>query len=228
MRRYFLSLYLFLTLGLSLLVAAAVMAPTAFAEQKMCDAVAADTVISSLTIRRVQAPASEYIPILQKDYTATDTITRPADCDKHLTRAERRACRAKEFAFRLDSLIEVRNFTFYPTTMQSEPKGDLRMIYADFCYLLLSPIDMEVHLPVERSGSQYVTMLNFSTAGFSDFSAVKYQYEWRISFRTQSQGDTYYFDMYLSLITGETVLLLQNSLYSMRYVGTIGPRHKVE
>ena len=229
MKRYLLFLYISLTLGLSLLATAVVTAPAAFAEQKLLPSEVADTVITTLSIRRVQAPASKIVPVLGQDYTSVDTLTRDSSCLKtKLSRAEKRACRAKEFAFKLDSLVELRDFVFYPTTMQAQPKGLLRMVYADFCYLLISPMDMEVHLPVERGVSQYVTMLNFDTPGFSDFEAVKYQYEWRISFRTQYENDTYYFDMYLSLITGETVLLLQNSQTSMRYVGTISSRHKVK
>lgn len=229
MKRYFLILYLFLALGLSLLACAVVMAPAAFAEQSLLSVPTNDTVIRNYYIRRVQAPASEYIPVQGADYSSVDTLTRDSSCLKtKMTRAEKRACRAKEFAFKLDSMILLREFTFYPTTMQAEPKGLLRMIYADFCYLLISPMAMEVHLPVERGMSQYVTMLNFDTSGFTNYEAVKYQYEWRVSFRTQSQTDTYYFDMYLSLITGETVLLLQNSQISMRYVGTLSPRHPKE
>ena len=229
MKRYFFILYLFLSLGLSVLVLTAAIAPAAFAEQGLLPTFANDTVINTLSIRRITAPASEYVPVLGPDYTSTDTLLRDSSCmKKHLTRAEKRACRAKEFAFKLDSLVELRDFTFYPTTMQAQPKGLLRMIYADFCYMLVSPMDMEVHLPVERGLSQYVTMLNFDTPGFSNYQAVKYQYEWRVSFSTQSQSDTYYFDMYISLITGETVLLLQSTQVSMRYVGTIGPRHRVE
>lgn len=221
MKRYFFILYLFLSLGLSLLLITAAIAPAAFAEQSLLPAEVNDTIIRTVSIRRVNHSKAENKPAeIVADRSAVDS-----NKSHSMSRAEKRAYRAKSFAAKLDSLVDSRTFTFYPTTMQAEPKGLLRLVYADFCYMYISPTDIEVQLPVERGMSQYVTMLDFDSAGFRDYTAVKYQYEWRISFRTQSQNETYYFDIYLSTITGETVLMVQSSQIAMRYVGTILPPH---
>ena len=169
-------------------------------------------------------PQSTIIPTLGKDYTSIDTLNKDSTCLKAQNRVERRACKAKSFAEKLDSLIESRSFSFYPTTMQALPKGDMRMIYAGYYYLFMSPALVEVHLPAERGLSQYMTMLNFDTEQIADFTISKYLAEWSISLLIKSGEEEYQISMTISTITGEARVLIENARIAMLYIGSIGER----
>lgn len=223
MKRYIYSLYIFVVIGIMFLLSAITIAPAAFAEQK---ALKRDTVIQTLTIRRIPSSSSDVTPILGQDYTSVDTLKRDSSCLKPLTRAERRKCRVQNMAFKLDSMITLQEFTFYPTTMQAAVNGEIRMIFADYCYMMLSPVDFEVHLPVERGVSQYLYMLSFDTAGVENYTAVKYLSEWRVSWQAKTEDDIYHFDMLVNTITSEVVVLVQSSSMAMRYVGVLGEHQK--
>lgn len=170
-------------------------------------------------------PQSTVIPALGKDYTSIDSLSKDSTCLNPQNRVERRACKAKSFAEKIDSLIESRSFAFYPTTMQALPKGDMRMIYAGYYYLFMSPALVEVHLPAERGLSQYMTMLNFDTEQIADFNISKYLAEWSISLLMKSaQGEEYQISMTISTITGEARVLIENARIAMLYIGSVGER----
>lgn len=169
-------------------------------------------------------PQSTIIPTLGKDYTSIDSLSKDSTCLNPQNRVERRACKAKTFAEKLDSLIESRSFAFYPTTMQALPKGDMRMIYAGYYYLFMSPALVEVHLPAERGLSQYMTMLNFDTEQIADFTISKYLAEWSISLLIKSEQEEYQISMTISTITGEARVLIENARIAMLYIGSIGER----
>lgn len=171
-------------------------------------------------------PQGTIIPVLGKDYTSIDSLKRDSSCIAPKSWVERRACRAKTFAEKLDSLIESRSLTFYPTTMQALPKGDMRMIYAGYYYLFLSPALVEVHLPAERGLSQYMTMLNFDTEQIADFTIAKYLAEWSISLLIKSNEEEYQISMTISTITGEARVLIENSRLAMLYTGSVGERRE--
>ena len=169
-------------------------------------------------------PQSTVIPTLGKDYTSIDSLSKDSTCLNPQNRVERRACKAKSFAEKIDSLIESRSFAFYPTTMQALPKGDMRMIYAGYYYLFISPALVEVHLPAERGLSQYMTMLNFDTEQIADFTISKYLAEWSISLLIKSGEEEYQISMTISTITGEARVLIENARIAMLYIGSIGER----
>lgn len=170
-------------------------------------------------------PQSTVIPALGKDYTSIDSLSKDSTCLNPQNRVERRACKAKSFAEKIDSLIESRSFAFYPTTMQALPKGDMRMIYAGYYYLFMSPALVEVHLPAERGLSQYMTMLNFDTEQIADFNISKYLAEWSISLLMKStQDEEYQISMTISTITGEARVLIENARIAMLYIGSVGER----
>lgn len=152
-------------------------------------------VLQQLTGRPDSIPVETIVPVLGPDYTSVDTITQPRPCPPDATRAERRACRAERFALGIDSLVGTRSIAFYPTTMQAEPRGMLRMIYPAYFYVYVSPADVEVHMPVERGVSQYVTMLNFDADGVRGYSAKKVLSQWVITFSVGTPGDSYDFVM---------------------------------
>ena len=110
--------------------------------------------------------------------------------------------------------------------MQAAPKGMMRMIYAEYFYLYFSPVDLEVHLPVERGVTQYVSMLNFDADTISGYEAAKHQSQWFISFSAVYEGDNYDFNFVISTVTGETILSVQGPSTAMRYIGTVGQRRQ--
>lgn len=183
------------------------------------DAPQIDT-LQQMSIVKDSVPTATIIPVQRGDVFVNDTVN--IDTIKHhLTHAERRALRAKEFAERVDSLVESLTFCFRPTTMQAMPEGELRLIYADFYYLLVSPMVLEVHLPMERLLSQYINVLNFSKDDVAELKPEKYGTRWTLSFAAEYGGEEYHFDFIISTLTGEVLLTLQSPEYSMRYVGEI-------
>ena len=171
-------------------------------------------------------PQSTIVPTLGEDYTVIDSLKKDSTCINPKTWVERRACRAKSFAEKLDSLVESHSFSFYPTTMQALPKGDMRMIYAGYYYLFLSPALAEVHLPAERGVAQYATMLNFDTEQVADFTISKYLAEWSISLLLKGDGEEYQVSMTISTITGEARVLIENPNLAMLYTGSVGVRRE--
>jgi hypothetical protein len=183
--------------------------------------------LPQISVSRSVVPTLSIVPVLGSDYNSVDTLTEDIRCQNATTRAERRACRAEAFALRIDSLVATRSFAFYPTTMHSSPRGELRSIYAQYYYIFVSPVELEVHLPVETGITQYVSMLNFDTESIGDFHSTKHLSQWVITFSATTRSDKYYFNILISTITGETELLVQSSQIAMRYLGTIGDRMKI-
>ena len=135
-----------------------------------------DSLAQSITASRDSVPVETIVPAMKPDYTSVDTLTRDISAEATSgTRAARRAQRAQQFAYGIDSLVASKSYAFYPTTMQAAPKGMMRMIYAEYFYLYFSPVDLEVHLPVERGVTQYVSMLNFDADTISGYEAAKHQ-----------------------------------------------------
>lgn len=182
--------------------------------------------LQQISIVKDSVPVTTIVPVQRGDVVVNDTV-RVDSVKQHLSRTERRRLRAEEFAWRIDSLVESRTFSFYPTTMQAVPDGEMRMVYADYYYLLVSPMALEVHLPVERGLSQYISVLNFDNEGVADLRPEKYGSRWTLSFAARYYDEEYHFDFIISTITGEVVLTLQSPNYSMRYIGQIIERKKV-
>ena len=186
-----------------------------------------DSLAQSITASRDDTPVETIVPVMKPDYTSVDTLTRDVSAQPVPdTRATRRAQRARQFAYGIDSLIASKSYAFYPTTMQAAPKGMMRMIYAEYFYLYFSPVDLEVHLPVERGVTQYVSMLNFDADAISGYEAAKHQNQWFISFSAICDGETYDFNFVISTVTGETILSVQGPSTAMRYIGTVGERRQ--
>lgn len=186
-----------------------------------------DSLAQSITASRDSVPVETIVPVMKPDYTSVDTLTRDISADATPdTRAARRAQRAQQFAYGIDSLVASKSYAFYPTTMQAAPKGMMRMIYAEYFYLYFSPVDLEVHLPVERGVTQYVSMLNFDADTISGYEAAKHQSQWFISFSAVYEDDNYDFNFVISTVTGETILSVQGPSTAMRYIGTIGQRRQ--
>lgn len=208
------------TVGLSLMI----MAASAHRLVADSDGFQADT-LQQISVAKDSVPVTTIVPAQRGDVVVNDTV-RVDSVKQHLSRTERRRLRAEEFAWRIDSLVESRTFSFYPTTMQAMPEGEMRMVYAEYYYLLVSPMALEVHLPVERGLSQYISVLNFDNEGVVDLRPEKYGSRWTLSFTARYYDEEYHFDFIISTITGEVVLTLQSPNYSMRYIGQIIERKK--
>ena len=178
----------------------------------------------SVTLQQDSIPAATIVPALQPAAGVRDTISDNATTQSRMTRTERRAKRAEDYAFKIDSLIATRAFAFYPTLMQAVPGGEIRQVYANYFYAYISPVDLEVHLPTEYGMAQQMSMLNFDTEHIGNYTAVKYLTQWSISFLAKDDGVEYSFSLDVSTITGRSVLNVESPKGTMRYVGSIGER----
>ena len=177
----------------------------------------------TLSVQQSTAPASTVVPIIQPTYGVSDTLTRNT-VEKPLTQTGRRAKRAHDYAFKIDSLIATRAYAFYPTLMQAVPNGEIKQVYADYFYAYVSPVDLEIHLPIEHGIAQQTSTLNFDTESIENYTAVKYLTQWNISFTAKSDGVEYGISLDVSTVTGRTELTLEYPKGMMQYIGSIGER----
>ena len=167
--------------------------------------------IPQITVVPVQQPPTQLVEHTTVYEKPTDGMSRP----------ERRAYRAKCFAAKIDSLIQSRNYLFFPNSMQEIPNGTIRTIYADYYFFGLFVDHVEVHLPTERGVSQYIEMLNFDSMTIRDYRASRTQWGWTVSFNITDQDDLYHVNLATCAATGEAVLTLITPSLTMRYVGTL-------
>ena len=173
----------------------------------------------ALSVQQSTAPASTVVPIIQPTYGVSDTLTKTP-----LTHKGRRAKQAHDYAFKIDSLIATRAYAFYPTLMQAVPNGEIKQVYADYFYAYVSPVDLEIHLPIEHGIAQQTSTLNFDTESIENYTAVKYLTQWNISFTAKSDGVEYGISLDVSTVTGRTELTLEYPKGIMQYIGSIGDR----
>lgn len=171
-------------------------------------------------------PQTTVVPVQQAPIRITEHTTVYEKPEGRMTRAERRAYRAERYAARIDSIVQSRNYLFYPNSMQQQPKGLIRSIYADYFYFGLLTDRVEVHLPTETGATQYVWTLNFDAGPIRDYQTVHTQYGWGVSFVFDNGGDTYQAELAVSTVTGETILILRTPETTMRYVGWLWNKKK--
>lgn len=196
----------FLTCALALFAAGGAAAQT---PQYTVGTAAADSV-PQIAVIPVQQPAERLVE---------HTIRYEEDPGQRPDRAERRALRARAYAARIDSLVQSRNYMFFPNSMQEVPGGLIRSIYADYFFFGLFVDHVEVHLPTERGMTQYVEMLNFDSMSLRGYRAARLQWGWSISFDVADGDRICHVDLAVSTATGETVLTLVAPSVAMRYVG---------
>lgn len=80
-------------------------------------------------------PQSTIVPVVKRPVVVKDMVRVDEASMKDMDRMQRRAYRAQTFADRVDSLVQSRNYVFYPSTMQDIPNGEIQLIYADYFYL---------------------------------------------------------------------------------------------
>ncbi len=230
---------IFISFGTVLLAAGAVFARSPQAVAAM-PAVSAEPVVSVVpqTVSPVvplpqivvgsaavdSVPQLTIVPVQQAPEHIVEHTTVYETPAGHMTRAERRAYRAKAYAARIDSLVQSRDYLFYPNSMQEISGGTIRSIYADYCFFGLLVDRVEVHLPAEQGIAQNVWMLDFDSTSIADYRASRMPWGWRVSFDFADGNASCHAEFVISTVTGETVLTLTVPDVTMRYVGWLGDR----
>lgn len=164
-------------------------------------------------------PQTTVVPVNEQPVQVVEHTAVYEDAPQNMSRIERRAWRAKAYAAKIDSLVQSRNYLFFPNSMQESPGGLIRSIYADYFFFGVFVDHVEIHLPTERGIMQYVEMLNFESMSIRDYRAARVQWGWSISFGVLDGEAVYRADFAVSTSTGETVLTLITPRLAMRYVG---------
>jgi hypothetical protein len=164
-------------------------------------------------------PQTTIVPVQQPAVQVVERTTVYEEPERGMNRAQRRAWKAKVYAAKIDSLVQSRNYMFFPNSMQEIPGGMIRSIYADYFYFGIFVDHVEVHLPTERGITQYVEMVNFDSMSLRDYRAARTQWGWSVTFNVADGDAAYHADFAVSTATGETVLILLTPSVTMRYVG---------
>lgn len=164
------------------------------------------------------APGSSAVSVQQPVDVTVHSLVDEASM-KGLDRKQRRELKERLFAARIDSLVQSRNYVFYPNSMQQAPDGVTEQIYAGFYFFGVFTDHVEVHLPTERGVSQYIEMLNFDSMSIRDYHAARTQWGWNISFGVTDGDRNVCVNLLVSTVTGESVLVLMTPTITMKYVG---------
>lgn len=164
-------------------------------------------------------PQTTVVPVQQPAVQVVEHTTVYEEPEKGMDRAERRAYKARVYAAKIDSLVQSRDYMFFPNSMQQLPGGMIRTIYADYFFFGMFVDHVEVHLPTERGVTQYVEMLNFDSMSIRNYQASRMQWGWSVSFNIADSDVLYHADLAVSTATGESVLTLITPSVTMRYVG---------
>ena len=164
-------------------------------------------------------PQTTIVPVQQAPVQVVEHTTVYEELAAGMDRAQRRAYKARVYAAKIDSLVQSRDYMFFPNSMQQLPGGMIRSIYADYFFFGVFVDHVEVHLPTERGITQYVEMLNFDSMSVRDYRAARVQWGWSVSFNISDGNTLYHADFAVSTATGETVLTLLTPDVTMRYVG---------
>lgn len=184
-----------------------------------CTAVAQTPQAAVLPTADSIPPTTTVVPVQQPAVQVVERTTVYEEPARNLSRTQRRARRAEIFAQRIDSLVQSRNWMFFPNSMQEVPGGTIRQIYAGYFFFGMFVDHVEVHLPTERGISQYVEMLNFDSMSLGDYRSSRLQWGWCISLDIADGDHRYHAEFEISTVTGETVLTLIAPQLTMRYVG---------
>lgn len=164
-------------------------------------------------------PQTTVVPVQQPPVQVVEHTTVYEESTRGMTRPERRAYRAKLYAQKIDSLVQSRDYLFFPNSMQEVPGGMIRSIYTDYYFFGMFIDHVGVHLPTARGITQYLYVLNFDSPSLSDYRAERLAWGWRISFGFADGDTAYHAGFEVSTATGETVLTLAAPDLVMRYVG---------
>lgn len=118
-------------------------------------------------------PQTTVVPVQQPPVQVVEHTTVYEESMRSMTRPERRAYRAKLYAQKIDSLVQSRDYMFFPNSMQEVPGGMIRSIYTDYYFFGMFIDHVGVHLPTERGITQYLYVLNFDSPSLSGYRAER-------------------------------------------------------
>lgn len=144
-----------------------------------CGAVRADRpAVHAGHFRRRQRAQTTVVPVQQPPVQVVEHTTVYEESMRSMTRPERRAYRAKLYAQKIDSLVQSRDYMFFPNSMQEVPGGMIRSIYTDYYFFGMFIDHVGVHLPTERGITQYLYVLNFDSPSLSGYRAERLAWGW--------------------------------------------------
>lgn len=126
-------------------------------------------------------------------------------------RVSRREARQAEYEKGIDDLILSGNYRFKPDNFRKEPAGMLQYIRNQACEITMSGSSLEIFLPYYTgSVAPYrLIMLNTTTNNIRDYSAVKDDDSWIITFQARLFAqDDYDFKIIVTPKTGHAELTL--------------------
>ena len=135
-----------------------------------CAAVAQTPQYTLETSAADSVPQTTIVPVQQAPVQVVEHTTVYEEPAAGMDRAQRRAYKARVYAAKIDSLVQSRDYMFFPNSMQQLPGGMIRSIYADYFFFGVFVDHVEVHLPTERGITQYVEMLNFDSMSVRDYA----------------------------------------------------------
>ena len=115
-----------------------------------CAAVAQSPQYTLETSAVDSVPQTTIVPVQQAPVEVVEHTTVYEEPAAGMDRAQRRAYKARAYAAKIDSLVQSRDYMFFPNSMQQLPGGMIRSIYADYFFFGVFVDHVEVHLPTER------------------------------------------------------------------------------
>lgn len=79
-------------------------------------------------------PQTTIVPVQQAPVQVVEHTTVYEEPAAGMDRAQRRAYKARVYAAKIDSLVQSRDYMFFPNSMQQLPGGMIRSIYADYFF----------------------------------------------------------------------------------------------
>ena len=140
-------------------------------------------------------------------------------------REKRREERLQRYEKFLDSLILSRSWQFNPQTMQQEPAGAMRVITNPHYEVTLWDDTADICIPYIKGyvPPYYLTIINYTVPGISNYIAEQTSEGWMVSFTTSLySATTYTFIFEISAKMGGCTLTIKNPWYNtVQYTGTI-------
>ncbi len=148
-----------------------------------------------------------------------------AKAERRELREKRRAERLERYEKFIDSLILSRNWQFNPQTMQQEPAGAMRIITNPNYEVTLWDDTADICIPYIKGyvPPYYMTIINYTVPGISNYMAEQTSEGWMVSFTTSLySATTYTFIFEISAKMGGGTLTIKNPWYNtVQYTGTI-------
>lgn len=100
----------------------------------VCAAVAQTPQYTLETSAADSVPQTTIVPVQQAPVQVVEHTTVYEEPAAGMDRAQRRAYKARVYAAKIDSLVQSRDYMFFPNSMQQLPGGMIRSIYADYFF----------------------------------------------------------------------------------------------